>query len=243
MPSMTQPLVLLVGDSVIDNRAYANPSTGNILSKTKTFTVFDHSVEETATCHFDKKIRNVPQMWYGLARIRGYPYQKRSVQLFPNKEFSHIFVSVGGNDVVLDCFSAEILRAIVFGYFTWSLYNPLGSVLLKRILTVLRKYRERYPDSTIWYIKPYYLTLRDVEALLYRHEVNNGFNLHAPTMLKVLNKAIDTVCSGIRSSEFLLLEPDWKDGDSAVSKFNIPEPSQSGAKTLARAIANAVVSN
>ena len=57
--------VLLVGDSILDNRAHATLSTGTLLGDN----YIDNSVEETMTADFEEQIRTVPELWLAGAAL------------------------------------------------------------------------------------------------------------------------------------------------------------------------------
>lgn len=212
---------LLVGDSILDNRAYATESTGDILSQLGTYV--DHSVEETATHHFAQEQRVVPSMWYNLAAANGHPYAARDVALYPEGPFDRIVVSVGGNDIVLD---PSIVLLLFFG--------KLEETIAERVLAVLNAYRTRYPSATVFYVRPYNLTAGMVEALAGRF--NMSISDIQPNLHVLLNDVLKGVIARVGNAGFHIIDAKWRAEDVQVSQYGIPEPTTQGARRLADAI-------
>ena len=208
---------LLVGDSIIDNRDYAKPSTGVILSQWGAYV--DHSVEETMTKHFSQEHRVVRSTWYNRAEAKGHPYAAKEVALYPNDPFDRVVVSVGGNDVVLD---PNIISVLLDGM--------LEETILARVLKVLRIYRKKYPSATIFYVRPYKLTAAMVQALAERFGIPE-FAI-PPNSHALLNDMLEGVVEKIRNADFRVIDARWRAADVSVSQYGIPEGADDrGCKT------------
>ncbi len=207
--------ILLVGDSILDNRAYTDKPTGLLLTKageTGGFEVIDNAVEETQTKHFDEKYRTVGDMWYSRAANR-YAYHSKKVQFYPNHNISHIYLSVGGNDIILEPNDEHILEAI----FSDKPSNKLGEVIASRILRVLHEYKKRYPFAYIYYILPYKLDSNMVKSLLTRLHITPTQS-QVQLAKQILNKTID-FAEEVISKQFHILRTDWKKGDIRISNM------------------------
>lgn len=215
---------LLVGDSILDNRAYADRSTGAILATHGGY--LDHSVEETMSKHFKKRYRKVPTFWQKAAEKAGRPYASAKVELYPAGPFDRVVVSVGGNDVVLDA-------GMIFVYLAGQLQDTISA----RVLEVLTTYREKYPTADVCYVKPYPLTVAMVDALASR--VNIPTEVIPTNMHETLNSVTTGVVEQVRKAGFCVIDPGWTDEDVAISQHGIPEPTTQGAQRLADAILRA----
>lgn len=212
---------LLIGDSIIDNRAYAASSTGAILSEWGEY--LDHAVEETRTADFHLANRDVPSEWYDRAAANGNPYAAKSVALYPTGPFDRVVISVGGNDVVMD----PILIPFVIA-------GTLEEAISERVLKVLRKYRDEYQSATIFYVRPYNLTHAMVKALVEKHVDLTAKSMEAT--LALLNDTIEGVVKKILDAGFRVIDAEWRAEDVSVSPWGIPEPTTKGARRLAEAI-------
>lgn len=218
-------VLLLVGDSIIDNRKYAQIPTGLILMELlPDLKIFDNAVEETATVHFKREQREVPDEYYKDAQTRNaqtrnyYPYLSDKIANFPEANVKHVVVSVGGNDAILQ--ERDL--------------HTIGS----SVVEVLNRYKETYPSARIWYVKPYKLTPDLAWPLRTRLKHVNGMN--KDELCNFLNFATDQVCQAVSDSGFELVDSEWQTIDVSLSEDNIPEPTSDGARRLAKAIAKNV---
>ena len=128
---------LLLGDSILDNRYYADKATGLLLKRG--LNVFDHAVEETTTAHFASNFRKVGKPGTNMHKT---PITSNSTifdtYLFPKEDLFNIFVSIGGNDVILG--DPQVLQVAIQTQDG----DNLGCTLGAKIVEVLERYRRRY---------------------------------------------------------------------------------------------------
>ena len=226
--------ILLVGDSILDNRAYTENPTGLILKK-RGYAIIDNAVEESQTIHFSRNTREVPRSWYNNAKHGKYPYENPIVNLFPDGDIDAIFVSIGGNDVILGG-DVNIQRAMASG-------NPgknLGTEIATRVNQVLDEYSKKYPKSYLYYILPYKLDIDMAKALGGRLPSSPPPQI----IMKILNTANDvahclvqqrfnerSTLLGSHSGKVLTIP--WRKDDVKISECGIPEPHDGGALRLA----------
>tara|TARA_B100001741_G_scaffold313714_1_gene321319 strand:+ start:710 stop:4036 length:3327 start_codon:yes stop_codon:yes gene_type:complete len=229
---MADGRVILVGDSILDNRCYALNSTPSILEKGARGRFINLSVELTRTEDFDYATRVVPEDFYKAAEKTDTPYADKTVKLFPEVSgVKYVILSVGGNDML------EMLQmlpamnrnksATMKREFEIQWEAEVVKELSKRIIKVLDKYKTTYPDATITYVKPYYMTEAMHKAMDNRFQTGVTF--------EVLNRVLDKVIHKIRN-KYYILEPGWGDEDVAISEYGIPEPTTKGALLLAEKI-------
>lgn len=231
-------VTLCLGDSILDHRFYVKPgqSTEDFLTLDFPGQIVFLAVEETQTSDFlNGGVRNVPKYFFDAAKRKGSPYTSKSYNLYPPlKGINSVFISIGGNDVVLNPSDA-------FDILTGSSLKKED--LVKRVLQVLASYPKKYKTlskACVYYIKPYYLDEKAGAALLGRYAGDVGtfgnFMIHQP-----INALIDEICARVSEEGFTVVDPKWKPNHVMISKFGIPEPSPAGAKHLANVISSYVI--
>lgn len=225
-------LVLLVGDSILDNRFHADISTGELLVQKLGDVVLDSSVEETTTYHFADVLRDVPECYLEEAERLGCPYDTPKAELFPDApNLQYVVLSVGGNDVVLN---DQILMQLMLHPDS---IEALADTLASNIVGVLSKYKKKYPSARVLYVKPYDVTadmVKKLAARAYKGELPQEL---LDSAMVSLNDALQKVIASVEKSGFDIIDPEWEASDVYISKDNIPEPTTRGAKQLAETIA------
>ena len=224
--------VILAGDSILDNRYYAVNPTPRILEKGAPGRFINLSVHSTQTMDFDKATRVVPEFFYKAAENTDTPYADKTVELFPEvRGVKYVILSVGGNEMLE---MLQMLRdmnpnksATTEREFEIQWEADVVKELSKRIIKVLDKYKTTYPDATITYVKPYYMTEAMHKDLVYRLQTGVTF--------EVFNRVLDEVIHKIRN-KYYILEFNWGDEDVAIGKFHYAEPTTKGALLLAEKI-------
>lgn len=215
--------VLLIGDSILDCRAYVDRTPAQLLEDMGAFVV-DASVECTKAKHLQtQKTRSVPLDWYIKAQGTSFAYKQRVIDLFPSGHFDIVVVSAGGNDIILA--SGEEHR----GMLEMS-ESSIATLLASRINAAMDRYAKLYPK--VVYLPPYTIGKDEARSLLevWGLPSSDSFVELAQTRL---NSVRDLTLDLITHEKINI---DWADEDSAVSDQGVPEPTQSGANRIADAI-------
>jgi hypothetical protein len=215
----TRPLIILIGDSVIDNAFWNNVkknNTGKLLTdmgKLNNFIVDDRSTEELTSRRLLKAIKNKNTIDVGMHYVNarkeiGYPYQnKGKVQVYTESlklgPSSTIFLSIGGNDVALE-------------------RNLDIDNIISNIKSIIDIYENT--GAKVVYVIPYPATKKFTEQ--FKNVVD-------------INKLYEDMKSKIKSLgiSYISLE-DFTDEDRKDPGSGIPEPTIKGAKKIAELIKN-----
>ena len=237
----TNKNVLLVGDSILDHRAWVLESSDTTSAKLKKcgINVVDASVEETKAIHLlEHDTRRVPSRYIEMHKGTEKQYQAEIVDLFPSENFEVIVISAGGNDFLLaepsDLFAW--MAASSSGELDLHVRNAVARTIYDRLCVVLGRYQDAYPSSSVVFLPPYKLN----EAAAYAICVYGLDFLHpAPSARSVkmwINALIDKLLTMLVTNGFTLLPISWREGDFAVSDVNFPEPTAQGATRICDAI-------
>lgn len=214
--------VLLTGDSILDCRAYVDRTPAQLLEDMGAFVV-DASVECTKAKHLQtQKTRSVPLEWYTKAQGTSSAHRQRVVDLFPSGHFDIVFVSAGGNDIILAS-SGEHRGMLEMSELS------IATLLASRINAAMDRYAKLYPR--VVYLPPYGMNKDGARSLLefWGLPVSESIVNFAQTRLNSVRRLTLDLITHEK------IDIDWADEDSAVSDQGVPEPTQRGANRIADA--------